>query len=321
MDRGKLTVRNGNSTTDPDDPGKGRGVEVEVPEEKAAEGSATCAEFLGKRLLGRKELRRFAGKTSFFAGLVPHLRPFLAGLWAALKQSERRIGRDGQVQFAVWTKQVDHSLRWIAAFLEGVAGAPLRRDVFLADWLGMCGIPRFRVAVDASPWGIGGILLDGSKVAAYFEDGITEEDVTRLDVIVGDAGSQSVLEGLAMLVALRLFAAPAGWARARLVHLGVKSDSKAALGDAIKMASPTPALNAIGREIAYDSALGDYLVQVHEHVVGVSNKVPDWLSRVRAPGPLKGQRPEVLGALSGRQVPGRGADWWRTMGPPPAVAK
>ena len=145
--------------------------------------------------------------------------------------------------------------------------------------------------------------------------------MSRLGVTVGDAGSQSVLEGLAMLVALRLFAAQAGWASARLVHLGVKSDGKAALGAAIKMASPTPALNAVGREIAYDSAPGDDLVQVHEHVVGVSNKVPDWLGRVRALGPKKGPRPEVLGAPSGLQVPVRGADWWRTMGPPPAAAK
>ena len=55
-----------------------------MPKEKAEEGAAACAEFLQKQVLGRRELRRFAGRSSFFAGLVPHLRPFLAGLWAAL---------------------------------------------------------------------------------------------------------------------------------------------------------------------------------------------------------------------------------------------
>ena len=325
---GQLTVRNGNSTTDPEDPGRGRGVEVEVPEEKAEESAATCAEFLRKQLLGRRELRRFAGRSSFFAGLVPHLRPFLSGLWAALAEPPSSKGpvapgaMRGGSQFCVWTKQVEHSLRWVLAFLEGVAGAPLRRSVYLAEWLAARGTPRFRPAVDASPWGIGGILLDGAKVVAYFEDAVSEEDQRRLGVVVGDPSSQAILEGLALLVALRLFSPLAGWgqARTRTVLLGVKSDSKAALGAAIKMASPTSALNAVGREIAYDSALGDYYVYVHEHVPGVSNKVPDWLSRVHAPATSdpKGGRPEALSGARALQAPMRGDAWWRTMGPPPA---
>ena len=142
---------------------------------------------------------------------------------------------------------------------------------------------------------------------------------------MGDPSSQAILEGLALLVALRLFSPLAGWgqARTRTVLLGVKSDSKAALGAAIKMASPTAALNAVGREIAYDSALGDYYVCVHEHVPGVSNKVPDWLSRVHAPATSdpKGGRPEALSGVRALQAPMRGDAWWRTMGPPPAERK
>ena len=170
--------------------------------------------------------------------------------------------------------------------------------------------------------GIGGVLLDGTKVVAYFEDGVSEEDQRRHGVVVGDPSARALLEGFAVLVALRLFAPLAGGGRARhrTVVLGVKSDSEAALGAAIKMASPTPALAAVGREIAYDSALWDYYVSVHEHIPGVSNLVPDWLSRVHAPAASdpKGGRPEALVGARARPAPVGGEDWWRSMGPPPA---
>jgi len=40
--------------------------------------------------------------------------------------------------------------------------------------------------VDASPWGIGGILLEDDKVAGYFADAITTDDIELLGVCVGD---------------------------------------------------------------------------------------------------------------------------------------
>ena len=121
--------------------------------------------FLDQNVLGRRDLRKFAGKSSFFAGLVPHLRPFLSGLWAALAEAPSTPGlappgaMHSGSEFCVWTKQVEHSLRWIRAFLRGTAGAPLRRAEFLAQRLANLGPSRFSAAVDASPWGIGGILL------------------------------------------------------------------------------------------------------------------------------------------------------------------
>ena len=123
-----------------------------------------------------------------------------------------------------------------------------------------------------------------------------------------------------MLVALRLFAALAAWTGpgCRSVHLAVKSDSKAALGAAIALSSPSEALNAVGREIAFDAAVGDYQAHVFEHVPGIANKVPDWLSRVRRPpeqGKL-GPRPLVLDEAESLSAPTRNAAWWRTRIPP-----
>ena len=33
-----------------------------------------------------------AGQASFVAGLIPHLKPFLSGVWAALKEPPKALG-------------------------------------------------------------------------------------------------------------------------------------------------------------------------------------------------------------------------------------
>ena len=98
----------------------------------------------------------------------------------------------------------------------------------------------------------------------------------------------------------------------------MKSDSKAAQGAAISLASPSEPLNAIGREMAFDSAQGAYYVALFEHVPGVANKVPDWLSRVCRPPAAgrPGPRPVQLDGAVSVPVPARDASWWRTRAPP-----
>ena len=61
---------------------------------------------------------------SFVAGLVPHVRPFLSGLWAAIKEPVATTGpiapgrmREG-AEHLVWTKQVDRCLRWMRSWTE-----------------------------------------------------------------------------------------------------------------------------------------------------------------------------------------------------------
>ena len=208
------------------------------------------------------------------------------------------------------------SLDWLKAFFSGTAGAPLVRVIRLRD---RAFGSRFMAAVDASPWGIGGLLMEGDKVTACFADRVQEDDIARLEVVVGDHRSQSVLEGLAVLVALRLFASQAGWAAGALAYMGVRSDSKAALGAAINLASPGSMLNAIGAEIAFDMAVGDYLVDLFEHTEGVANVSPDVLSRRFAPGEPKPTPPPFRG-IPELDVPARGPEWWRTWSSPVSTA-
>ena len=125
-----------------------------------------------------------------------------------------------------------------------------------------------------------------------------------------------------MLVALRLFAPMAGYVAPGygVAYLAVKSDSKAALGAAISLSSPSEAMNAIGREMAFDAATGDYQVTLFDHVPGVANKVPDCLSRVRRPPESGTAGPRPLSLVDAEQVkvPPRNDAWWRTRKMPPS---
>ena len=124
-------------------------------------------------------------------------------------------------------------------------------------------------------------------------------------------------------MALRLYAGAgdgARWADGATAAVTVRSDSKGALGATIKLASKDPRLNVIGRELALDSADGNFLVEVYEHTPGVTNKTPDWLSRMTAPGRQPGDaRPAVLRDLEPTPVPRRGPAWWRAAVPPASL--
>ena len=221
-----------------------------MPKEKAYGLSQSATGFLEKNLVGKRDLRKFAGQASFIAGLVRLLRPFLPGIWAALKEPVAQKGpvlpgrMRTQAGHVVWTRQVERSLRWVRAFLDGTAGAPLVRIVHLGD---RKSAGRFKASVDASPWGIGGLLQDGNRAVAKFYDRVSPEDVDRLGIVIGDPAHLTVLEGVAILVAVRVFAPVAAWMAGSLASLHVRSDSKGALGAAVKGAStsdPIPTATA-----------------------------------------------------------------------------
>ena len=80
----------------------------------------------------------------------------------------------------------------------------------------------------------------------------------------------------------------------------------------------------MGREIAYDTALGDYRVKHSEHTPGVSNVSPDFLSRNHAPlvggGGPKREPPALIG-VPRLKVPVRDAKFWRTWVTPAVTEK
>ena len=279
---------------------------------------------IGKPTVRINSFRSFCGQASFFAGLVPHLRPFLAGCWAAIADAGRRAQvrpirnreahrstttvnseQSGVLRAGngiVFTQQAAHSLSWLAAFFGRIDGSLVRRFPYEK-------VNRRRygcfVATDASPWGIGGILvLDGTPVQ-YFSDIINIDDCTRFRAKIGDSAFNTLWEALAMLIAIRL------WLPENpSLDLQVRGDNLSALASLLKLKAKDPLLNSVAREIALDIAEGMYEVNLLEHIPGIANQVPDALSRLNCPEPA--EFPMVLTGARHSEAPVREHSFWRT---------
>ena len=119
-------------------------------------------------------------------------------------------------------------------------------------------------------------------------------DVKRFKIEVGKAKDQALLEPLATLVGVRL------WARicyTRKWAVYLRSDSQAALGATLKLRSPDPRINAVVREISLDLTEGKLEIDFFEHIPGANNVYADSLSRFYQPGALR-KIPEELQAQS-----------------------
>jgi hypothetical protein len=102
---------------------------------------------------------------------------------------------------------------------------------------------RRRISVDASPQGIGGILCERDIPLSYFADNITDHDTTRFSATTEDPAFNTLWEGLAILVALRLWRND----NTTAVTFQVRSDSLTALSSILRGSSKAPTLNKICR--------------------------------------------------------------------------
>ena len=271
---------------------------------------------MSKPLVGLGTLRRIAGRAAWAMGLVPTLRSFLDALWtvaAELQQKSRddephkKLRKKGvRGEPAVETSRVLVSLAWLRAFLQRAVGVgELGRTVDTRIW--MQG-PTLRITCDASPWGLGAVLEVAGSPAAYLEDPLTAMDEDKLNIQIGSCKGQAVLEMLALLVAMRAWLPM--WASARC-EVTVRSDSQAALGAALKLASPSPVINKIARETGLDVASSKYGVDFFKHVPGKCNEWADALSRLHQPGG-KAVLPAALLGCERTPAPQRNKEWWES---------
>ena len=211
----------------------------------------------------------------------------------------------------VETCRVRTALDWLHALLSKDDKAATKRTV---NWRTQLADPTLVITCDASPWGLGAVLStpEGYPLAWLASD-VTEEDAERLGVKVGESGSQSVLESLAILVAVRTWAHVWTKAKAR-VH--VRSDSKAALGALGKVSSPVVAMNMVAREVALDVAASDYGLEevTWGHIAGTLNDWADALSRLSAPEPKV--VPTALASFDATATAPRDEEWWRASAGP-----
>ena len=207
----------------------------------------------------------------------------------------------------IFTRQVRHALLWLLAFLRGQQGNLERK--FLV-W--PCRSAHYSFRLDASPWGIGGILVVDGTPSEWFADKVQNGDLKALKANRGESAYNTLWEAPAMLVAMRLWAhkVPAG-----SMCFEVRSDSLAALRAFVKMASTSPTLSVILQELALDLALADMeRPSIWAHVPGVANIEPDALSRMYAPEAKL--LPACLTDVPEIEVPVRDARFWRTLATP-----
>ena len=190
-----------------------------------------------------RDLRTFAGKANYVAGMIDAWRPFLADIYGV-------IGKAGQDSSApkgcVWTKQWRHESLWFRAFFSCEKHA-LRREFRLSTFLGK-GL-RLRIISDGCPWGLGAVLLINNTIIAFFASALDQFDESFAEVKIGDAAGPQIWEALALLQALKLWRSQ--WQREGL-DLMVSSDSVTALTIILNLRNKpgSRALGVIAKELA-----------------------------------------------------------------------
>ena len=181
------------------------------------------------------------GKLVHVASIVFTLRPFLTDLHAAIYDVSSHAPRG-----CVWVKQILHVLWWVKALL---GSRPITRHYLLAVHMGLG--KDIEINLDASPWGLGGYLVENGFIVSWFACGLSAEEATILDIDVGSCTAQQTVEALAALVALRAWRLR--WCQMG-VRLRVRSDSIAALVVVLKLKTKESGSAIIAREMALDLA-------------------------------------------------------------------
>ena len=208
--------------------------------------------------------------------------------------------------------RIQHSLRWLLRFFSSQLEKP--KGEVTSQHLRRCfrittGPERWlTIAVDASPWGLGGVLMREGAPVAWFADEIHDVDLRVLNAERGDHRFQTTWEALALLVAVRAWRLDS--------HSGVKvalqSDSLSALSAAAKMSSSSGAIRKVLCELALDHAELDSGLASLIHIPGLANKWPDALSRLWEPRPQK--FPYELESIPRTHVQLRTVDsFWRSL--------
>ena len=134
------------------------------------------------------------------------------------------------------------------------------------------------MVLDASPWGMGGVLISGDKILSWFSSNLTKWDEERFNHKIGTDAGQQTWEALCILVALRAWKKM--WATQQC-SLTIKSDNISALVMASKLKITSSQL--IAREVALELSEAAFMPRHVVHVPGVMNVWADALSRLSSP--------------------------------------
>ena len=271
-----------------------------------------------------KDLRAICGKLSWLSGVLPRTRWMLRVFYAVLAQREAEVrggleearrqtrtdSRNKEHLFVV--KRLEGARQALLEYLNVTKERPTRKIS-----LSPRDKARVTITTDASPEGLGAILIINSQVIDALASPVTELDAKDLEFELGASSSQGTVEALALVVALQHWCNKlAGMS----IELTVQADSVTALAMAQKQSAASPSLNFLGAilGILLEKAKVEDMRLVH--IPGVANKAADYLSR---PSKWKGTpRPTELGDVKITEAgprsegfyqlapPGRKPDLW-----------
>ena len=132
--------------------------------------------------------------------------------------------------------------------------------------------------LDASPYGLGGILIASDRIVSYFASPLTRLDEEIHGHSIGSDKGQQVWEALCILVAMRTWTSE--WLGCQCT-LTIKSDNISALVMASKLKVTASIL--IAQELALILSEASYMPRHVVHVPGAMNAWADALSRLEDP--------------------------------------
>ena len=257
-----------------------------------------------KNVVGKRSLRSFTGRCNHVANLLFAWRPFMDTLWAAVTQGEQDQKRSWAPKGMIWTRQIRQSLRWISTFLQE-SQQKLSRTWSFQEFEADGSI--ITITLDASPWGLGGVLQINGEIVAYFSSPLSRHDERIHRRRIGSAKGQQTWECLAFLVALKIW--QDFWADRR-VSVVVRSDNLGALFMGAQMRSKASPI--ISREVALVYTETSFEPRVFEHLPGIANGIADTLSRLDEPGAHK-TLPAELREITPTIAPERVKSWYKVL--------
>ena len=262
---------------------------VGLPVKYLEETKEALSKWEGRGMAPLKELRSMAGRTAWLANVLPRAKWVTAVFYAVMKSAEAEefnVKADGRSKPGLFSvKRLESARKWMLAFLEAAMARPMRKI-----HVGVKTQMEVKLCCDASPEGLGAVLVINNAPVAAVASPVDDFDVDLLKIEKGSSSSQGILEALCILVAFR------HWKKRFLGHvvtLEVQSDSMVALALSQRLGASTATLNWIAAELSLSLEEVGVEALVTKHIVGKANVEADYLSRpstwpvVKLPPPLE----------------------------------